>query len=103
MLCLYLWTTHNARSFSNTLTLISTYFTQLAGSSAVIDSPLKPSVLEQRRCLLLAVTGSTAEIIPRSPALKSILEAGFLVEVKSWLDDILAGSVGKMSIGRIVI
>jgi len=60
------------------------------------DSPLKTQVLAQRRCLLLAVTGSTAEVIPRSPTLKSILEAGFLVEVKAWLDDILAGIVGKI-------
>ena len=68
---------------------------QLASTSAVSDSPTKPRVLEQRRCLLLAVTGSTAETIPRSPTLKRILEAGFLVEVKSWLDDILIGTVGE--------
>lgn len=59
------------------------------------DSPTKSSVLEQRRCLLLAVTGSTAEVLPRSPTLKAILEAGFLVQVKTWLDDILSGSIGE--------
>ena len=72
-------------------------FLQLAENSAVADSPMKANVLEQRRCLLLAVTGSTAEVIPRSPTLKAILEAGFLVQVKSWLDDVLAGTVGKTS------
>jgi hypothetical protein len=67
----------------------------MASTSAVSDSPTKPRVLEQRRCLLLAVTGSTADTIPRSPTLKRILEAGFLVQVKSWLDDILIGTVGE--------
>ena len=68
----------------------------MAETSAVPDSPLKSNILEMRRCLLLAVTGSTAEVVPRSPTLKSILEAGFLVQVKTWLDDILAGSVGEI-------
>ena len=67
-------------------------------TTAVIDSPSKSSVLVMRRCLLLAVTGSTAEVMPRSPILKSILEAGFLVRVKSWLDDILEGTIGKKPI-----
>lgn len=70
----------------------------MAETTAVIDSPSKSSVLVMRRCLLLAVTGSTAEVMPRSPILKSILEAGFLVRVKSWLDDILEGTIGKKPI-----
>lgn len=72
----------------------------MAATSAMSDSPTKPRILEQRRCLLLAVTGSTAETIPRSPTLKRILEAGFLVLVKSWLDDILMGTVGEVVIFR---
>ena len=70
----------------------------MAETTAVIDSPSKSSVLVMRRCLLLAVTGSTAEVMPRSPILKSILEAGFLVRVKSWLDDILECTIGKKPI-----
>ena len=70
----------------------------MAETTEVIDSPSKSSVLVMRRCLLLAVTGSTAEVMPRSPILKSILEAGFLVRVKSWLDDILEGTIGKKPI-----
>lgn len=69
--------------------------TQLAATSAVSDSPTKANVLEQRRCLLLAVAGCTAETTPRNPTMKSILEAGFLVQVKSWLDDILASNIGE--------
>ncbi|KAL7513378.1 hypothetical protein ACHAXN_010429 [Cyclotella atomus] len=71
---------------------------KLAETSALADSPTKSSVLEQRRCLLLAATGSTAEVLPRSPTLKAILEAGFLVQVKTWLDDILSGSIGGMDL-----
>ncbi|KAL3804534.1 hypothetical protein HJC23_002573 [Cyclotella cryptica] len=70
----------------------------MAATSAVSDSPSKPRVLEHRRCLLLAIAGYTAETTPRSPTLKRILEAGFLVQVKSWLDDILMGTVGGMDL-----
>ena len=57
-----------------------------------------PRVLEQRRCLLLAAVGSTAENMPRNPTLKNLLAAGLLVTVKGWLDEILAGQVGGLDL-----
>jgi len=55
-------------------------------------------ILEQRRCLLLAAIGSTAEKMPSNSTLKNLLKAGVLVTVKTWLDDILAGKVGGMDL-----
>ncbi|KAL7470994.1 hypothetical protein ACHAXS_011293 [Conticribra weissflogii] len=62
------------------------------------DASSRPRTLEQRRCLILAAVGYTAETTPNNPTLKNILNAGFLVKVKSWLDEILAGSVGGMDL-----
>ncbi len=55
-------------------------------------------VLEQRRCLLLAAIGSTSEVMPDNPTLKSLLNAGLLVTIKGWLDDVLAGKVGGVDL-----
>ncbi|KAL7542505.1 hypothetical protein ACHAXR_011836 [Thalassiosira sp. AJA248-18] len=54
--------------------------------------------LEQRRCLLLAAIGSTAEKMPNNSTLKNLLNASVLVTIKSWLDDILASKVGGMDL-----
>ena len=54
----------------------------------------EPRILEQRRCLLLAAVGSTAESSPGNPTLKSLLNNGLLVTIKSWLDEILEGKIG---------
>ena len=54
----------------------------------------KSNILAQRRCILLALIGSTS---PSNIAVKGILESGYLVVVKGWLDDILNGNVGKLS------
>jgi hypothetical protein len=53
----------------------------------------KTATLVRRRCILLAVIGSTQ---PDSAPLKVILNNGYLVLVKKWLDDILNGDVGKL-------
>ena len=55
-------------------------------------------ILEQRRCLLLAAIGSTAEKSPSNPTLKNLLNAGLLLTIKAWLDDILAGNVGGVDL-----
>jgi hypothetical protein len=55
-------------------------------------------VLEQRRCLLLAAIGSTSEMMPDNPTLKSLLNAGLMVTIKGWLDDVLAGKVGGVDL-----
>lgn len=47
--------------------------------------------MSQRRCILLAIIGATNT---SSTPLKIILEAGFLIVVKSWLDDTLQKAVG---------
>ena len=57
-----------------------------------------PSILEQRRCLLLAAIGSTAEKVPTNATLKKLLADGLLVTIKSWLDDILASKIGGMDL-----
>ena len=54
--------------------------------------------LEQRRCLLLAVLGSTAESMPNNLSLISLMNAGLLVTIKSWLSDILEGNVGGVDL-----
>jgi hypothetical protein len=59
---------------------------------------LKSAVLVRRRCILLAVIGSTQ---PDSEPLKIILNNGYLLLVKSWLDDILNGDVGKLLLFKI--
>lgn len=55
----------------------------------------KKEVLEFRRCVLLTIVGITAV---DSPSLKSVLENGYLSTVKTWYDEILKGSVGKLSL-----
>jgi hypothetical protein len=49
-------------------------------------------VLEFRRCIILAIVGSTPV---ESPSLKAVLDSGYLSDVKLWYDQILQGSVGK--------
>lgn len=56
-----------------------------------LDVDKKRAVLEQRRCILLAIIACTP---PTNPTIKAILSNGFLVVVKSWLDDILNGAIG---------
>ena len=53
----------------------------------------KKAVLAQRRCIILAIVGSTPS---NNYSLARILQNGFLSKVKSWLDDILNGSVGEL-------
>ena len=62
------------------------------------DALTDARVLEQRRCLLLAAIGSTAEKMPSNRTLKNLLNAGLLVTIKAWLDDILAGKVGGVDL-----
>ena len=57
-----------------------------------------PSILEQRRCLLLAAVGSTAEKVPTNATLKKLLTEGLLVTIKAWLDDILSSKIGGMDL-----
>jgi hypothetical protein len=53
----------------------------------------KKAILAQRRCIILAIVGATPS---SNTTLASVLENGFLSTVKSWLDDILGGSVGEL-------
>lgn len=57
-----------------------------------------PRALEQRRCYLLAAIGVTAEKSPTNPTLKKLLNAGLLVTIKAWLDDILESRVGAIDL-----
>lgn len=60
-----------------------------------MDKQRKAYALEQRRCILLAIVGSTP---PSNAPLKRILSDGFLTEVKSWLDDILNNLIGGVDL-----
>ena len=53
----------------------------------------KKAILAQRRCIILAVVGAT---LSSNITLANVLQIGFLSTVKSWLDDILGGSVGEL-------
>ena len=54
--------------------------------------------LEQRRCLLLAAIGLTAETMPNNQTLVSLLNAGLLVTIKSWLAEIMDGKLGGVDL-----
>lgn len=65
--------------------------TQMATDSTTIVGE-KNATLAQRRCIILAIVGSTPS---SNISLSQILQDGFLKTVKSWLGDILSGSVGE--------
>lgn len=56
------------------------------------QSDVPKETLEFRRCILLAIVGSTPV---ESNSLKAVLESGYLSTIKTWYDQILQGSVGK--------
>ena len=59
----------------------------------------EPRILEQRRCLLLAALGSTAETCPANPTLNNLLNSGLLLTIKGWLDELLDdGKVGGIDL-----
>ena len=80
---------------TNSLPHLSSFFPALeqmaSGTSA-------SRTLEQRRCLLLAVLGSTAENLPGNTTLKALMNAGLLITIKGWLDDILDDKVGGVDL-----
>ena len=55
----------------------------------------KATVLAQRRCILLSCVNSTST---DSSVVKDILNDGYLVCVKLWLDEILDGSIGGVDL-----
>lgn len=55
----------------------------------------KVAVLAQRRCIILALIGSTPS---SNTSLSQILENGFMNVLKSWLSEILDGSVGGVDL-----
>ena len=58
-------------------------------------SGVTKEVLEFRRCIVLAVVGATPV---ESPAVKSVLDGGYLNHVKTWYDEILQGKVGRFMV-----
>lgn len=57
------------------------------------DKDTQTAILVQRRCIILAIVGSTPS---SNSSLGLVLENGFLSSAKSWLDDILNGSIGEL-------
>jgi len=66
-----------------------------SGLSEIEDTKQRAAVLEQRRCLLLAIIGSTTS---SNKALEKIVDNGYLSSVKTWLDDALANRVGGIDL-----
>ncbi|KAL7548327.1 hypothetical protein ACHAWF_011613, partial [Thalassiosira exigua] len=66
--------------------------------SQMASGATEPRIIEQRRCLVLAAIGASAEKMRGNPTLKKLLNAGLLVTIKAWLDDILAGKIGGMDL-----
>lgn len=64
-------------------------------SASQENTETKISFSTQRRCILLAIIGSTP---PSSASLRRLLFNGLLFVVKSWLDDILNGLVGGVDL-----
>jgi hypothetical protein len=60
-----------------------------------LDLDKKRAAVEHRRCILLALLACTS---PNNPTLKKLLSNGLLVTVKAWLDDILSGAIGTLSL-----
>lgn len=56
------------------------------------DPDTQKAILAQRRCIILAIVGSTPA---NNRSMSLIMESGFLSCVKLWLDDILSGVVGE--------
>lgn len=68
---------------------------QMASSlDSVVGKDIEPKkgTLISRRCLVLALVGSTPSSVS---SLDLILQNGYLSSVKTWLDDILDGSLGE--------
>lgn len=61
-------------------------------SVATEDIERKKAALISRRCLVLALVGSTPSSVS---SLDLILQNGYLSSVKAWMDDILGGSLGE--------
>lgn len=59
----------------------------------MVNEPIKKNILVYRRCILLAVAGSTPST---HPSVAKVVNGGFLDSVKRWLDQILDGSVGAL-------
>ncbi len=57
------------------------------------DKDTQMAILAQRRCIILAIVGATPS---SNSSLGLIMQSGFLSAMKVWLDDILAGRVGKL-------
>lgn len=74
----------------------------MAAATATIsgDSDEQKAVLAQRRGIILVIIGSTAS---SNDSLTQILENGFLKTVKSWLDEILSGSVGGVDLLLVLV
>ncbi|KAG7346295.1 RNA recognition motif containing protein [Nitzschia inconspicua] len=59
------------------------------------DVANKKAILVSRRCLILALVGSTPV---DSSSLGTILQNGYLSSVRTWMDEILSGSVGGVDL-----
>jgi hypothetical protein len=81
-------------SFAYVFLYLSYSVVQMASSHNSIagdTNEAKKEILVSRRCIVLALVGSTP--IDAS-ILTSILKDGYLSIVKHWMDEILSGSVG---------
>ena len=69
--------------------------------SGAAEPGIKQKTLDYRRCVLLAIVGATPT---ESPSLDRILSDGYLLTVKTWLEEALSSSEGMFciaSVGRL--
>ena len=64
-----------------------------SASDVTGDKDTQAAILVQRRCIILAIVGATPS---SNSSLGRILQNGFLSSMKSWLDEILNGTVGEL-------
>lgn len=72
----------------------ASFVEQKATSMEGVEEGKKKAVLEQRRCLILAIVGST----PPSKVLEKIVDNGYLTTIKVWLDDVLGARIGNIDL-----
>ena len=62
-------------------------------TAATADPTFKKKIIDYRRCIVLAVVGSTPI---ESSALASVALDGYISNIKEWLDDILSPPLGML-------
>jgi hypothetical protein len=63
-----------------------------SSTTATVMGDETKKILSQRRSIILSIIGSTPS---SNDVLSQVLQNGFLATIKSWLDEVLNGSIGE--------